>query len=315
MDRDVVKRPIQRRNRLRVMAANVLRFVFGGAARNWLRNISSTTPALGSMTLLLLLAGLVGLAGFAVTNLEQIEARQASVLHVYLRDDATSAQVVALWTRLANDPRVTKVTYTSKADALSRAQAIPGLTQLAGASDSNPFPASLDAQIKTIDDVSAVNSMASSDVAVDPAYPSSYDQGAYQRIQTVLFALGVAGVAFLSLLGFVAVTVTVNSIRAAIHARRDEIKIMQLVGAPRWMVRAPFIVEGAITGALAGAVAGLVTFALVMAGITQGSTTFTQFAPGVTSVVAALGAGLIFAAGLGLGSASSVLSMRRHMET
>ena len=315
MDRDVVKRPIQRRNRLRVMAANVLRFVFGGAARNWLRNISSTTPALGSMTLLLLLAGLVGLAGFAVTNLEQIEARQASLLHVYLRDDATSAQVVALWTRLANDPRVAKVTYTSKADALSRAQAIPGLTQLAGASDSNPFPASLDAQIKTIDDVSAVNSMASSDVAVDPAYPSSYDQGAYQRIQTVLFALGVAGVAFLSLLGFVAVTVTVNSIRAAIHARRDEIKIMQLVGAPRWMVRAPFIVEGAITGALAGAVAGLVTFALVMAGITQGSTTFTQFAPGVTSVVAALGAGLIFAAGLGLGSASSVLSMRRHMET
>lgn len=310
-----MKRPIQSRNRLRVMAANVLRFVFGGAARNWLRNISSTTPALGSMTLLLLLAGLVGLAGFAVTNLEQIEARQASLLHVYLRDDATSAQVVALWTRLANDPRVTKVTYTSKADALSRARAIPGLTQLAGASDSNPFPASLDAQIKTIDDVSAVNSMASSDVAVDPAYPSSYDQGAYQRIQTVLFALGVAGVAFLSLLGFVAVTVTVNSIRAAIHARRDEIKIMQLVGAPRWMVRAPFIVEGAITGALAGAVAGLVTFALVMAGITQGSTTFTQFAPGVTSVVAALGAGLIFAAGLGLGSASSVLSMRRHMET
>ena len=310
-----VKRRFPHRRTLQVVAANVLRYVLGGAARNWLRNIASTTPALGSMALLLLLTGLVGLAGFAVSNLERTEASQASILHVYLRDDATTDQVVALWTLLQRDPRVASVTYTSKADALARAQTIPGLTQLAGASDSNPFPASLDVQLKSIDDVAAVDSLVSSDVAVDPAYPTSYDQGAYQRIQTVLFALAVAGTVFLSLLGFVAVTVTMNSIRAAIHARRDEIKIMQLVGAPRWMVRAPFVVEGAITGALAGGGAGLLTFGLVVAGLNSGPASFEQFAPGVTMFVAAIGAGLVFAAGLGLGSASSLLSMRRHMES
>ena len=106
-------------------------------------------------------------------------------------------------------------------------------------------------QIKKIDDVGAVNALIVNDLAVDPNYPSSYDQGAYQRIQTFLFGLGVAGLVFLTVLGFVAVTVTVNSVRAAIFARRDEIRIMQLVGAPRWMVRGPFVVEGAITGGLA----------------------------------------------------------------
>jgi cell division transport system permease protein len=106
-----------------------------------------------------------------------------------------------------------------------------------------------------------------------------------------------------------------NSIKAAIHSRRDEIAIMQLVGAPRWMVRGPFVVEGAITGGVAGLVAGGVTFGLALAGIAGGSGSFSQFAPGVTAAVAAVAAGVVLGAGLALGSGSSLLSMRRHMES
>jgi cell division transport system permease protein len=157
--------------------------------------------------------------------------------------------------------------------------------------------------------------MVRSDPAVDLVYPTSYDKGAYQRIQNVLLGIAIAGVAFLALLGFVAVTVTINSIRAAIHARRDEVSIMQLVGAPRWMVRGPFIVEGAITGSLAGAAAGLVTFGLAAGGIHAASGSFTQFAPGVTITVAAATAALVFAAGLALGSGASMIGVRRHMES
>ena len=90
---------------------------------------------------------------------------------------------------------------------------------------------------------------------------------------------------------------------------------MQLVGAPRWMVRGPFVVEGAITGALAGVLAGLVTFGLAMAGISAASTSFTQFAPGITTTVAAVAAAIVLGVGLGLGSGSSLLSVRRHMES
>jgi cell division transport system permease protein len=150
---------------------------------------------------------------------------------------------------------------------------------------------------------------------VDALYPTSYDQGAYQRIQTVLFWVALAGFALLALLGFVAVTVTVNSIRAAIIARRDEVAIMQLVGAPRWMVRGPFVVEGAITGALAGAVAALTTFGLAAAAIRAASASFNQFAPGVTIAFAALAALIVFGTGLGLGSGSSLISIRRHLES
>ena len=312
---DVVKARFPRRRLIQAVLTNAFRFLFGGAARNWLRNLSSAAPALSSMTLLLLLSGVVGLTGFALHNLEQVQAGQASLLHVYLSDNATSPQGVSLWNRLAADRRVASVSYVSTAQALANAQRIPGLPQLAAATDTNPFPASLDVHVKSIDDVAAIDSIARSDVAVDPVYPSSYDKGAYQRIQGVLLGLAVAGFAFLALLGFVAVTVTMNSVRAAIHSRRDEVKIMQLVGAPRWMVRGPFVIEGALTGAVSGALAGLVTFGLTMSGIAAGSASFTQFAPGITSTVAALAAVLVFVAGVGLGSGSSLVSLRRHLES
>jgi cell division transport system permease protein len=280
-----------------------------------MRNIGSTAPALGSMTLLLFLMGLAGLTGFALSNLERVQAGQASILHIYMRDDATTTEVDSLWDQLARDSRVANVSYTTKSEALTRAQRMPGLPELAAASESNPFPASLDVQVKNIDDVAAIDRVARDDAVVDPSYPTSYDKGAYQRIQTFLVGVAVAGFAFLSLLAFVAVTVTANSIRAAIHARRDELAIMQLVGAPRWMVRGPFIVEGAITGALAGVAAGVVTFGLALAGMEAGAQSFSQFAPGITITVAAIAGAVVFAAGVGLGSGSSVISLRRHLES
>ena len=302
-------------HKLHVIATNTFRYLFLGAARNWFRNMGSIAPALGSMALLLLMSGMAGLSGFALNNLEKVEAAQASLMHVYVRDDATNADVNSLWDRLSHDSRVASVNYVTRAQALARAQRIPGLPQLADASESNPFPASLDVQVKNINDVAAIDTMARMDFAVvDPVYPTSYDEGAYQRIQAVVFGIALAGFIFLALLGFVAVTVTINSVRAAIHSRRDEVTIMQLVGAPRWMVRGPFVVEGAITGAVAGALAGLVTFALTATGIAEGAGTFAQFAPGVTITVGALAATIVFGIGVGLGSGSSLISMRRHLE-
>jgi cell division transport system permease protein len=307
--------PVGRSGMARVVLANTFRYLFFGAARNWFRNMGSIAPALGSMTLLLLMAGVAGLSGFAINNLEKIESGQASLLHVYIRDGAPSADVNSLWDRLAADPRVAGVNYVTTGQALERAQRMPGLPQLADASQSNPFPASLDVQVKSIDDVGAIAAFVRTDTAVDPVYPTSYDKGAYQRIQAVIFGIAVAGFAFLAVLGFVAVTVTINSVRAAIHSRRDEVTIMQLVGAPRWMVRGPFVVEGAITGALAGSAAGLSTFGLTIAGISAGADTFTRFAPGVTFSVAAIAAVIVLATGIGLGSGSSLVSVRRHLES
>jgi cell division transport system permease protein len=210
---------------------------------------------------------------------------------------------------------VDSVGYTSKAQALARAQRRPGLPELVDATNSNPFPASLDVQVKQVGDVAAIDALVRDDVAVDSSYPTSYDRGAYQRIQQVLFFAALAGAAFLLLLGFVALTVTANSIRSAIHARRDEVTIMQLVGAPRWMVRGPFVIEGALTGGVAGLAAGIVTLLICLALIAAGAGSFAQVAPGISVEVAVVAAISVFVVGIVLGSGSSLMSLRKHLES
>src|ERR1700686_1328000 len=114
----VVKDALPRAAMARTMVGNTFRYLFFGAARNWFRNIGSIAPALGSMALLLVMAGVAGLAGFAISNLEHVESAQASLLHVYIRDGASSGDITSLWDRLAADPRVARVVIVTKQEAL-----------------------------------------------------------------------------------------------------------------------------------------------------------------------------------------------------
>jgi len=299
----------------RTVARNGSRYLVGSAVRNWVRNLGSTAPALGSMTLLLLLLGLGLLAGLVGQTVAATEARDASVLHVYLKDDATNVDVNTLTARLQGDRYVQSVTYVSKDQALARAQSRPGLPQLANAAESNPFPASLDVQIRSIDRVGSVDALARQSPAVDAGVPSSYDPNAYSKFQQVLFWSAAIGIAFLLLLGFIAVTVTSNSIRAAILSRRDEIGIMQLVGAPTWMIRGPFVIEGAVTGAAAGTLAGLLALVVAVGAVEAGASSFAQIAPGLTLQAGLAIALLLLLLGPTLGSLSSLGSVRRYLES
>jgi cell division transport system permease protein len=267
------------------------------------------------MTILLLLSGIAGLGWYTLRSATARASADAAVLHVYLRDDAKQADVDTLRQNLAGNPRVVRVTYVSKADALKKAARRPGLPDLTAVADPNPFPASFDLMVRSVQDVGGLAGSVQHDPAVDPLLPTSYEPGAYQRLQQLLTWVGVAGLVLMLLLAFVAVTVTANSVRAAIHSRRDELMIMQLVGARRWMVRGPFLVEGALTGGAAGIIAGLVTLIVGISVVGIGAANFAQVAPGLTTSVAILAGAVVLLVGVGLGSGSSLLGVRRHLET
>lgn len=298
---------------IKIVTRNAGRYLIGTAIRNWLRNIGSTAPALGSMTLLLLLVGLAVLAGLVGQNIGTTEARDASVLHLYLRDDASSADINSLESEVGANRYVQSLTYVSKDQALARAQHRPGLPELANAAESNPFPASLDVHVTSVDKVGTVDATFRHDPVVDAGVPSSYDPTAYRSFQQVLFWVAGVGIAFLLLLGFIAVTVTANSIRSAILARGDEIGIMQLVGAPLWMVRGPFVIEGAVTGAVAGGAAGILALVACVVAVQAGASNFAQVAPGLTLQAGLVIALLLLFIGPVLGSLSSLGSVRRHL--
>jgi len=51
-----------------------------------------------------------------------------------------------------------------------------------------------------------------------------------------------------------------TAVRVAVYARREEIYIMRLVGARDGFIRAPFLLEGALTGTAGGIMAAILTW-------------------------------------------------------
>lgn len=63
---------------------------------------------------------------------------------------------------------------------------------------------------------------------------------------------------------FTAVTLILNAVHLTVLARRQEIRIMRLVGASSATIRWPFLLEGGIQGLVGGALAGLLLWGLAI---------------------------------------------------
>jgi ABC-type ATPase involved in cell division/cell division protein FtsX len=297
--------------RLIAMCDNSFRLVVLSGLRSWARDVRLTAPALGSMAMTLLLCGMLALVGISVARVAGQEAGQASIVRVFLATSASPDAVAALQAQLSSDPRVSSVTELSSAQALAEAGSRPGLDVLASLSATNPFPASLDVQVRQVTDIAAVAAEAASNAAVDPTYPTSYDPNTYQRLRKIALIVGAIGAGLLLLFIAVAYAVAANSMRSIAAARQQEVTVARLLGARGWMVRGPFVTEGLTTGALAGALAGAAVAGAWLATTLLGTATYSQILPGVgpTSVRYVIAA--VMVAGLVLGTLTAMLGFRR----
>jgi cell division transport system ATP-binding protein len=291
--------------------ANLARLSVGGAVASWLRNFRTVAPALGSITLLLLLAGVLSVSSVAVRSLLAAQSAEASLLHVYLSDEAANDQVDQSRQALAELPHVRSVTYVSKDQALAEARQRPGLGDLASLSDSNPFPASFTVRVDSPNNVAGVARMAAGQPGIDTRQPTSYDADTFQRLrQFTIVAASVAG-GFGLLLLAITYVISSNSIRAAVLARRDELLTMQLVGASPWLIRARLAVEGALTGGLAGVLAAALVVAAIGLALVGARHLFVQVLPGLTMLTTIEVLAAVTALGICLGAVSALFAFRR----
>jgi cell division transport system permease protein len=232
------------------------------ATRSLWRRRGASLLATGTSTVSLLVLGLFLLAG---NNASRIIERwsAAAELSVYLTDTTTDEQRRAIERALAASGVVSAESYVSRSEALRRFSAqFPDLAASTRSLPSNPLPASYDVRIRPDRAHDAqVEALAERMRAMDGVSDVRYDRRWLDRLARMVTVARTAGLVLAGLL-IVASCITVMSVvRLTLFARRQEIEIMQLVGAPLSYIRGPFVMEGTILGVLGAIIATLALWA------------------------------------------------------
>ncbi len=202
--------------------------------------------------------------GFAVAvgNIERLLARwQASAeMSVFLRDDAVPQQVAAIERQIDASGLSAGRLSVSKAEALRRFRRdFPDLGAAAASLDQNPLPASIEVRLRPERAAAAdVDSLTARLGAMPGVADVRADRGWLTRVAALMRIVRALGLVVASLLAVAAAFTVANVVRLAAVARRQEIEIMQLVGAPAMFVRGPFVAEGVLQGGVGALLAVLV---------------------------------------------------------
>lgn len=233
-----------------------LRYCVSDAVDEWRHSPGPNLLATATLAAVMFVAGLNLLI---LSNLKAHVGRWKNDLRVsvYLVDGARPAEVDAVYAKVAAVPGVARVERVDQDEALRRFRAsFKDLADVPSELGTNPLPASLEVVLDSGPQARDTAQAVGEAVAGAPVVEEiRYDQAFLDRIDALLDIARWGG-AGLGLVVLTAVAFVVSGVlRLTVYARRDEIDIMHLVGAPPMLVRGPFLVAGMAQGLAGGLLA------------------------------------------------------------
>ena len=239
-------------------------------------------------------------------------------INAYLDKSLGAAEIPRLIDQVRGFPGVERVRYISQEQAWKEFQVTLGAQS--GILEGLPrdvLPASLEIAVKPeFRDTPLVEELAGQIGKIQGINAVEYPQEWVDRLSLIVLAVQwtkwvLGGVLFVATFFIVGSTV-----RLAVLARKDEIEIMQLVGASEELIQAPFLLEGMIQGVLGGLVAVLCLWLLHLFIYQQAPALLGQM--GLSARIQFLdlkSVGLILGLGCLLGATGSLFSLRRFIKT
>jgi len=285
------------------------------------RSPYQSMAAVITMFLTFLLGGFVVLATSAsALVLRYFESKPQ--ITVFFNEKTAKSEIDALQKTLEDTKLTSSITYVSKEQALEiykeQNKKDPLLLEMVTA---DILPASLE--------ISAIDPNSLKDLEPIIRASETVEDVVYQKdvVDSLIAwtnAIRVIGGSLAGLLAFDSLLIVMTVISMKIALKKDEIDILKLVGASRWYIRAPFVLEGAIYGFVGAGFAALVLSILVVSfrgyvlsflgvvpeisGLLAGPTQ-TAFILFVAGFFAAISSG-----GLLLGALGSLVSIGRYLK-
>jgi cell division transport system permease protein len=287
-------------------------FFLREAMRSLRRNAMPSFAAMATVLVTMLVLGVFIPIVQATTGAAN-EVRSRLLLDVYMKTDATPADVARVQNRLAHEiPHVKNVEYVSKTQAYARERKRnPEAYQLLG---SNPLPDTFRVTPDQASNIGALKrALESSGKPIDPAIDTVRNRR--DETNKILSATRVVKLTTAMLAGLLitaSILLISNTIRLSLYARRREVEVMKLVGATDWFIRWPFVLEGVLVGAIGGLVAILLLGVVKVALVDPLAAQFALIAAPDTINFGLL-IGVLLAASVAVSALGSGLSLRRFL--
>ena len=297
-----------------------LGFFIQEAFRALRRNGAPSMAAIVTTIVTVILLGVL-IPVFQTTQAKSNQIRDELSFRVAIYDDATSTEIQDLRQKLLAIPHVESVQFVTKQQALAE------LGQSLGEKDqgilkelnSNPLPANF---IVKADDAGNLDSIrqavtppgaSGAPQPISPIIQEVFDRNQdREQIEKVTGALKIVLTVITALLVIASLMLVGNTIRLSIYARRREVEVMRLVGATRWFIRWPFMIEGVVVGFVGGLVAILVLWLGKVTIVDPLSDTFTFLAAQNTMSFPLL-IGILFTAAIAVSAIGSGITLRRFL--
>ncbi len=233
-----------------------LAFVFGEAWIALRRNGFMTFAAVSTVAVSLFLLGGLGYSYMrAVDYARSIPGKFD--MRVFLLPGTDTEMISATAKQIRQIPGVASVAWIPKDKAWAKQVADdPAITK----GLDNPYPDGFKITIKSLAAGDAVADQLKQIKVIDPDPGVVYLKEEQHLIDDGLQVMRWLGVVIAGLLFLTSGVLIFNAIRLTITHRRREIRIMQLVGASRFTVRVPFLIEGTVQGISGGVLAALMLF-------------------------------------------------------
>lgn len=186
---------------------------------------------------------------------------QGSAITLYLSPDASSKEVDAILAKIKQYPFIKKATFLGPEKTLQEFEAASGLRDTLALLGENPLPGVVTMELNPKETTQAeLLVMKEALSKMSSVRSAAFDYDWLEKLAIFLIFGKTLARSLYLLIGLGVMLMVGNTIRLALERHRDEMDVLNLVGATQAFIRRPFLYRGMLYGAFGGIIALLVTY-------------------------------------------------------
>lgn len=281
------------------------------------RNIrSNKLMSLASVAVLMSCLIMIGVAFLLFVNIDKMlgDVSQENVIMVFIEDDATNDEIIDMGRKIESIQNVKECSFIPKEEAFPEVmESIGSASTLFEGMESELLP---DAYEVTLKDMEKYDESITALEGLENVIQLRHNRDFARQLTNLRSTAGYISIAVILMLLVVSLFIISNTVRVTMYNRRLEIRIMKSVGATKWFIRWPFMVEGIVLGIISGVVSFAIVFGLyqiaanaigdVLGVLSVNPVPFSKYALGII--------GAFVLTGVVTGAFGSIVSMNKYLK-